>query len=215
MIRLEEAALPRRHILAAAAALLVALGVATGSRAQTPPAAGVTAPDEALVMRIIFTECLGYIREGRVPFQGLPTRPASAEAIAALPSRMPDRERSVELLSPRYIASWGEDADARHCKIGTAYEAAAAGSPIRLGVRAAGVLQRVTARAAEAGLTAAEVADSFSPVSISSWSEPRTGEESGPGRPVSFSLLATTPADAQGIVDAGLMVMGGPPGGRR
>ncbi|WP_338662923.1 hypothetical protein VQH23_22600 [Pararoseomonas sp. SCSIO 73927] len=177
--------------------------------------AAATESNEPLVMRIIFEECLGYVRAGRTPFQGLPTAPASAEAIARLPSRMPDRERAVQLLSPRYVASWGEDANGRHCYVGSEFAAVQAGLPGRLGVPVKGFLDRVTARAAKEGLRDAALGEEFSPLSISSWSEPETGHDRGPMRPVSFSLLATTPADAGGIADAGLIMMGGPTGGRR
>ncbi|MEN5084340.1 hypothetical protein ABE438_17805 [Bosea sp. TWI1241] len=167
--------------------------------------------DEALVMRLIFEDCLGYVRHGRTPFAGLATRPAPPAVIAELPARMPDRDKAVELLSPRYVASWGADAMARHCMVRTVFEAAQAGAPAKLGVRAAGFVARVDARAKAAGLTQAETAERFSPIASNLWSEPGTGHESGPLRPVSLSLLATTPPDADGIADAGLFVMAGPP----
>lgn len=66
----------------------------------SPARAATVEKNELLVMLIIFESCLGYVREGRVPFAGLPTRSASAEAIAQPPSCMPDRARAVELLSP-------------------------------------------------------------------------------------------------------------------
>ena len=180
-----------------------------------PPAFSATmAPNEALVMRIIFEDCLGFIRHGRTPFAKLPTRPAAAAAIEQLPARMPDRNKAVELLSPRYVASWGEDADGRHCYVGVNLAAPQAGVPMRLGVPTAGFLQRVTRRAADEGLRDALVADEFSPLATSTWSEPATGHDRGPLRPVSMSVMATTPADAEGNAEAGLIVMGGPPGGR-
>ena len=180
-----------------------------------PPAFPATvAPDEPLVMQIIFEDCLGYVRRGSTPFQGLATRPAAAAGIEQLPARMPNRDKAVELLSPRYLASWGEDADSRHCHVGVVFAAVEAGAPVRLGVRAAGFLQRVTRRATDEGLRDALVADELSPLAISTWSEPQTGHDRGPLRPVSMSRLATTPADAEGIAEAGLIVMGGPPGGR-
>ncbi len=166
-------------------------------------------------MRIIFEDCLGFVRDGKAPFAGLATRPASAAAKAQLPARMPNRAQAVELLSPRYVASWGEDADARHCYVGVAFTASDAGAPEQLGVPAASFLQRVTVRAAAEGLSDAMAADEVSPLAISSWSEPATGHEQGPLRPVSLSIIGTTPSDAQGIAEAGLIVMGGPPGGRR
>lgn len=168
---------------------------------------------EPLVMRIIFEDCLGYIRHGRVPFQGLATRPAHPERIRELPARMPDREKSVELLSPRYVASWGEDMNARHCRVSSSHAAGVAEVPALLGVPAKGFLERVTARAAAEGMREGSVADELSPLSVNSWSEPQTDEGNGARRHVSFSLVATTRADARGMVDAGIIVMGGPPGG--
>ena len=135
-------------------------------------------------------------------------------AIEQLPIHMPDRDKAVELLSPRYVASWGEDADSRHCYVGVVFAAVRAGLPVRLGVPTAGFLQRVTSRAMEEGLGVALVADELSPLAISTWSEPETGHDRGPLRPVSMSIIATTPANADGIAEAGLIVMGGPPGTR-
>ena len=191
--------------------LLLAAFLLMAASPACPPA---VAPNEPLVMRIIFEDCLGYVRHGRTPFEGLATRPAAAAAIEQLPARMPDRGKAIELLSPRYVASWGEDADGRHCYVGTVFAAVEAGVPVRLGVPAAGFLRRVTRRAAEEGLREALVADELSPLAIGSWSEPDTGHDRGRLRPVSMSLTATTPADADGIAEAGLIVMGGPPGGR-
>jgi hypothetical protein len=84
------------------------------SLAALPLQAAEIEENEPLVMRLIFEDCLGYIRHGRTPFEGLATRPASREAIAELPSRAPDREKAVELLSPRYVAAWGRDGQTRH-----------------------------------------------------------------------------------------------------
>jgi len=67
----------------------------------SPAHAAEIEENEPLVMRLIFEDCLGYIRHGRTPFEGLATRPASREAIDQIPRRAPDREKAVELLSPR------------------------------------------------------------------------------------------------------------------
>ena len=189
--------------------------IAAALLAASPTRAAEVERNEPLVMRIIFEDCLGYVRAGRMPFAGLPTRPATATAIARLPAQMPDRDRAVELLSPRYTASWGEDANGRHCYVGSSYEADQAGLPGLLGAPERGFLQRVTARATAEGLTENGVANELSTLALSYWSEPETGHDSGPGRPVSFSLMATTGPDAGSIADAGLILMGGPTGGRR
>lgn len=170
--------------------------------------------NEPLVMRLIFEDCLGYIRHGRTPFGGLATRPASREAIDRLPRRAPDREKAVELLSPRYVASWGRDADGRHCLIFTVWLGLRVGLPMRLGVRAKDFLGRVTEKARAAGLNEALPADTFSPLATSLWSETSTGHDSGPLRPVSFTILPTGGDEVGGLMDAGLIAMGGPPQGR-
>jgi len=194
-----------RYLSVIAAVLLAAL----------PARAAEVQRNEPLVMRIIFEDCLGYVRAGRTPFAGLPTRPASSAAIERLPTRMPDRERAVELLSPRYTASWAEDANGRHCYVGSSYEADQAGLPGLLGAPVRGFLKRVTTRATAEGLTQNGVADELSTLSTSYWSEPETGHDRGAGRPVSVSLMATTGPDASGIADVGLILMSGPTGGRR
>ncbi|MEE7458437.1 hypothetical protein MPAR168_08995 [Methylorubrum populi] len=170
--------------------------------------------NEPLVMRLIFEDCLGYIRHGRTPFGGLATRPASREAIDQLPRRAPDREKAVELLSPRYVASWGRDADGRHCLIFTVWSGLRDGLPMRLGVRAKDFLGRVTEKARAAGLNEALPADAFSPLATSLWSETSTGHDSGPLRPVSLTILPTGGDEVGGLMDAGLIAMGGPPQGR-
>lgn len=182
--------------------------------AAIPVRAAPIEENEPLVMRIIFEDCLGYIRHGRTPFQGLATRPASREAIDTIPRRAPDREKAVELLSPRYVASWGQDGHGRHCLIRTVWQAEPDARPMRLGVRSEGFLQRVDARARAEGLTSSGMADAFTPISVSSWSEGETGHDSGPLRPVSFSLVASAADEAGGLADAGVIAMGGPPQGR-
>ncbi|BAU91067.1 hypothetical protein MPPM_2462 [Methylorubrum populi] len=189
--------------------LVLAVGLAA-----LPLQAAEIEENEPLVMRLIFEDCLGYIRHGRTPFEGLATRPASREAIAELPSRAPDREKAVELLSPRYVAAWGRDGQTRHCLIRTVWWAERDRLSARLGVRAAGFLSRVTERARTAGFEEAFPADTFSSLATSHWSEKSTGHDSGPLRPVSFTILASSGDEARGVLDAGLIVMGGPPQGR-
>ena len=198
--------LPRSFLLLLLVAVLLPM-------AALPAVSAQMAANEPLVMRIIFEDCLGYVRHGRTPFKGLATRPATAAVIEQLPARMPNRNDAVELLSPRYVASWGEDADSRYCYVGAVFKAVEAGVPVRLGVPAADFLRHVTRRALGEGLRDAMVADKFSQLSTSAWSEPDTGHDRGSLRPIGVSLMATTPTNAQGIAEAGLIVMGGPPGG--
>lgn len=193
---------PLHFLLLIAATLLIVL----------PARAAEVESNEPLVMRIIFEDCLGYVRRGQVPFAGLPTRPAAAAAIGRLPARMPNRDKAVELLSPRYTASWGEDANGRHCYVGSSFEADQAGLRGLLVAPAQGFLERATARANAEGLTEAGVAEELSPLASSYWSEPETGHDRGSLRPVSVSVLATTAPDARGVAEVGLILMGGPPG---
>lgn len=174
--------------------------------------AGEIEENEPLVMRLIFEDCLGYVRDGNEPFQGLATQPAAPEAIDRLPTRMPDREKAVELLSPRYIAAWGADGDYRYCAVHTVRndDGSIVGSGL-LGVPPEGFLERITKRAVAEGLTESFLGDEFSPLEINSWSEPETGYEVGPLKPISFSLMPTDGMKDGSLLDAGLFVMGGPP----
>jgi len=57
-------------------------------------------------------------------------------------------------------------------------------------------------------------AETFSPLAASLWSEKCTDHESGPLRPVRFTILATGGDEAGGLRDADLIVAGGPAQGR-
>lgn len=57
-------------------------------------------------------------------------------------------------------------------------------------------------------------AETFSPLATSLWSEKSTGHDSGPLRPVRFTILPTDGGEARGLRDAGLIVVSGPPQGR-
>lgn len=192
----------RRSPLPAVLAILLAT-----SAIGTPARAAAVEENEALVMRIVFEDCLGYIRGSKTPFVGLHTGPASEAAIKTLHPMMRAHGTVVELLSPRYVASWGEAPDSRFCAVMTVYDAT---DPGKLGVRPEGFIAHVNERAAKAGLTEGETSGVFSPVSSTRWSEPVTGSDAGPNRPVSMSIMPTS-ANADGsVLDAGLIIMGGP-----
>ena len=57
-------------------------------------------------------------------------------------------------------------------------------------------------------------AETFSPLATSLGSEKSTGHDSGPLRPVRFTILPSGGDEAGGLRDAGLTVVGGPPQGR-
>ena len=167
-----------------------------------------------MVMRLIFDDCLGYVRHGRTPFQGLATRPASQVAAEHFPALMPNREQIVELLSPRYAAAWGEDQDYRYCILRTIFDDLPSRGPGLLGVRPPGFVARVTERAVAEGFTERSPENEFSFIVINTWSEPDTGHDSGPLRPVRFNMIPSDISADGSLADAGLMVMGGPPLGR-
>ncbi len=191
----------RRLLLPVLAALLAA------SSGVAPAHAAAVEENEALVMRIVFEECLGYIRSGTMPFVGLHTGPASEEAAKTLHPMMRAHGTAVELLSPRYVASWGEAADSRFCAVMTVYGTP---DPGKLGVRPESFIAHVDDRAAQAGLTLAETSGVFSPVNSTRWAEPVTGTDAVPQRPVSVSIMPTAATADESLMDAGLIVMGGP-----
>lgn len=179
--------------------------------AAPPIQAGEIEENEPMVMRLIFTDCLGYIRNDKTPFQGLATRPASAEAIDTLNARLPDRDKAIELLSPRYVAAWGADNDARYCTVQTVWDGKQPYGTGLLGVRPTGFIERVTERAAAVGISERDPGEEFSPTTVMSWYEPDTGYETGPMRPIRFAVLPTNGTDDGSLVDVGLIIMGGPP----
>lgn len=191
----------RAILLAVLAAVLLMCPAGASARAAE------VEENEALVMRIVFEDCLGYIRNGKTPFQGLHTGPASDEAAKTLHPMMRAYGTVMELLSPRYVASWGEAPDSRFCAVMTVYGITAPG---QLGVRPDAFIARVTERAAAAGLTQAETSGVFSPINSTRWSEPVTGTDANPKRPVSVSIMPTSANADESLLDAGLIVMGGP-----
>jgi len=199
-------AVPRRRRSGALAGALLIASVGAGGAARGEP----VAENEALVMRVIFDDCLGYVRDNRTPFAGLRTRPAPPAALRSLRSPPSGRVGTVELLSPRYIAHWGTSEGDRYCTINRAdYGHTKAGSAT-LGVRRAGFVARVDARAARAGLTQRD-GDELSPVSLLSWSQPGRDAPTGPGRPISFTIIPTAADERTGMVEIGTFAMGGPP----
>ena len=170
--------------------------------------------NEPLVMRLIFVDCLGYLRHGRTPFEGLATRPASEAAAMRFPAAMPNRNQIVELLSPRYAAAWGADGNGRHCIVQTTSDPWPPQAPALLGVQPKGFVARVTARAAEEGLTQHPDGGEFSPLVIPTWSEPESGHDVGSLRPIRIVVAPTINSGNGSLVDAGLIVTGGPPQGR-
>ena len=179
--------------------------------AVRPAYADVVKPDEPLVMRLIFEECLGFIRDGRVPFAGLATQPASSQARDEFPSGMPNRDQIVELLSPRYAAAWGSDGSASHCMVRTVLDPALPNVPGLLGVDPVGFIGRVAKRAGAVGLTEHSPEPDLSPLVVPYWSEPETGQDAGPRRPVRIAVMPGGANDARTLLDVGIIIVSGPP----
>ena len=163
-------------------------------------------PNEPLVMRLIFEDCLGYIRDDTPPFSGLITGPAPPEEIANLATELQPHLQSGELLSPRYFAAWGTNEEGRYCMIRTVWSDPLHGTGL-LGVDPDGFLKRVTRRAVAAGLTEYNLAETLSPVMTSDWHEPEAGET----RPATIVLLPTDVNDDETLFDVGLILVSGPP----
>ena len=170
-----------------------------------PAAAQEIVEDEALVMRLIFEDCLGFARNERTPFGDLETFPVTDPDLGP-PAQIRPWVTTVHLMSERYVAFWGDDPSGRRlCFLQTDIEAE---EPMLLGVRPEGFTARITARAAEEGMTEALTEEEFTPLRIDSWSEP--GEDPG-----ELSMtVAPTGANADGtVLDAGLFAVSG--GGTR
>ena len=185
-----------------AACLTLALGV-------LPAEATEIKADEPLVMRLIFEDCLGYIREGKTPFEGLDARPASKKAMEVLPT-LPYAAPPLELLSPRYVAAWGSDERNSYCMVRSVWEDIASTDGL-LGVQKDGFISRVSKRAIAAGITEKDDGTDFLPIMSIGFYEPSTGHDTGPLRPITFVILPIEEDEATGLSDAGLLVMGGPP----
>lgn len=198
----------RRGLRLVLVASLLAAGAAHADRIEE---------NEPLVMRLIFDDCLGYIRDDKAPFQGLATRVASVDVIGTLSSHSSEHGKVVELLSPRYVAAWGEDKDARYCVVRMAWSDQRPPGVGLLGVRSAGFLTRVAERAAAEGITERypdDLDDEFSPFNVYGWGQQETGHQTGPLRPIRFSVLASGEGGAEndvGLVEVSSIGMGGPP----
>ena len=70
----------------------------------------------------------------------------------------------------------------------------------------------MTKRAAAAGLTNHPApGEEFSPLQVTTWSEPETGHETGPLRPIRVVIMPTGRSGDGSVVDAGRIVAAGPP----
>lgn len=182
-----------------------ALAVTVFAAIAAPAKAADIERNEALVMRIVFDDCLGYIRDGKQPFDGVGTFPlVREEVVRGPPAHMTVRREVVHLINQRYQAAWGEDTTGlRFCLVFTDITA---DDPMQLGVDPWGFLARVTERAAREGLTEALVGNEFSPIEMSVWSEPE--EHPGYNRVV---IMPTGENNDGTVLDAGLVAVAGAP----
>jgi hypothetical protein len=136
----------------------------------TPMAAQDRTDAETLVMRLIFEDCLGYVRNGTRPFAGLDLAPVRPEVEASLPAAarlLPERH---QLLSERYYTYWGDDGTTRLCVISASDDHAS--FPPILTVQHKGFLDRLSLRALAEGITEHELPERFDMFGTPKWSEP-------------------------------------------
>jgi hypothetical protein len=172
----------------------------------TPATATEIIGDEALVMRLAFEDCLGFVRDDTAPFVGLSMAEASAEARKAVPARMLETGSVAQLLSPRYVAAWGESETDSYCAIYTVWSEPFFGTGL-LGVTPTTIIDTITARAEAEGLTDRDPGMIFSPVQSTRWAEPDKGDRRG----VVLVVMPTDEDAESGLMDAGLILVGGPP----
>jgi hypothetical protein len=165
-----------------------------------PVAAQDRVDNKALVLRLIFDDCLGFVRDGTPPFAGLALAPLRPEVEAALPQAaraLPDRH---QLLSQRYFAYWGESGTDRICVISATDDYAR--FPPLLTVRHEGFMARVSQLAAKNGLTDHDLPERFDMFGTPKWSEP--GEYPSELRIVAIPYEPTV----EGIpVDMGIIIV--------
>ena len=193
--------------LPAACLMLLLAATPAGAEERVDQSALPIEENEPPVMRIVFDDCLGFVRDGEVPFEGLKTFPIDAETLERSGSVarrfVPVSAQAAHLLEDRYVAAWGrDDRGFSFCTLSTAWGAT---SPRRLGVRAEGFVARLAARAKREGLSEAffESPD-LHPLEIPSISEP--GDDPDELR---FSIATTSAGPDRTLVDVGLLVMGG------
>lgn len=175
-------------------ALSLLLGLALPAAAQT------IAVNEPLVMRLIFDDCLGYVVDKRAPFEGLDMSDLSPEVERSL-LKVERRHNRKHLLSDRYYAIWGEDEHGRHCMIRSVDDPRL---PALLGVQTAGFLDRLSARAAAAGMTEADVDPPiFDALHVHGWSEPGGDND----RELRMTVLPALAPEGSEVLDIGLIIV--------
>ncbi len=156
--------------------------------------------NEPLVMRIIFDDCLGFIQNDIVPFEGLALLPITAKGKDMVRARYTENGAIHHLFSDRYVVAWGEASEDRYCILLTSRPS---DKTMMLGVERAGFPQRLTERADAVGMTENDMPGNFSPLNTMSWRKP--DEDDKPG--LRMVVMPTDGMEDQKIVDAGLIVV--------
>ncbi|MCU0903902.1 MAG: hypothetical protein MUE83_08515 [Tabrizicola sp.] len=183
------------------AVLVGLLGLVTLAQTRAQPAAAQErANNEALVLRLIFDDCLGFVRDGTPPFAGLalaPLRPEVEAGLSQAAKALPDRH---QLLSQRYFAYWGESGADRICVISATDDYAR--FPPLLTVRHEGFMARVSQMAVANGLTDHDLPERFDMFGTPKWSEP--GEDPSELRIVAIPFEPTI----EGVpIDMGVVIV--------
>ena len=156
--------------------------------------------NEALLMRIVFDDCIGFVEENRPPFSDLSTLPITQAGKHLVPLKLRETGQIRHLFSPRYVAAWGDDTQRRYCMIMTD---PVAGGDMVLGVRYDGFIDRFTARAASVGISNAYPDNALSALVLSTWDVPNMPEN----KRLSVTLVPTGASEDESILDVGLIVV--------
>jgi hypothetical protein len=165
-----------------------------------PSAAQDRIDAEPLVMRLIFQDCLGYVRTGTRPFVGLdlsPMRPEVEASLSAAARRLPERH---QLLSERYFTYWGQDGGTRLCVISATDDHA--DHPPILTVRHEGFLDRVGLRATAEGMTEHDLPERFDMFGTPKFSDP--GDDPGEFRIIVIPYEETIGGT---LIDMGIIIV--------
>lgn len=168
--------------------------------APAPAAAQEPVNSEPLVTRLIFDDCLSYVRDDTAPFAGLSLTPIRPEVDAGLPAPARDLPNRHQLLSDRYYTYWGVHDGKRLCVIGGVDDYAR--FPALLSFPVTGFLDRLSQRAAQAGLTDQILPKVFSADEAPVFSEP--GDDPGEARIV---VMPYEPALEGTLVDIGIIIV--------
>ena len=85
-----------------------------------PAAAQETEGDEALAMRLIFDDCLGFVKNGVEPFKGLKTRVLTLKEHEQFAAPTNEGFSSKVIENRPYVVEWGALGDDRVCWIALA-----------------------------------------------------------------------------------------------